>query len=81
MAHCCVCFCTVCVPKFGQKYVDTTCLNHFNSCVNRTTTPVHKVRFIKTRFSKFGVDELNWPAQSPPRPFSPIQHFWDELEL
>ena len=27
--------------------------------------PVHKARSIKTWMREFGVDELDWPAQSP----------------
>jgi hypothetical protein len=29
-------------------------------------------------FVKIGVEELNWPAQSPD--LHPIEHVWDELE-
>lgn len=39
---------------------------------------VHKASSIKAWLDKFGVEELNRPAQSPD--LNPIEHPWDELE-
>ena len=40
--------------------------------------PVHKARSIQKWFVEIGVEELDWPAQSPD--FNPIAHLRDELE-
>ena len=40
--------------------------------------PMRKVRSIQKWFVEIGVEELDWPAQSPE--LNPIKHLWDELE-
>ena len=39
---------------------------------------MHKVRSIQKWFVEIGVEELDWPAQSPD--LNPIKHLCDELE-
>jgi hypothetical protein len=39
---------------------------------------VHKARSIQKWFVEIGVEELDWPAQSPD--LHPIKHLWDDLE-
>ncbi len=41
-------------------------------------TPVHKARSIKIWLDEFGVEELEWSAQSPD--LNPNERHWDELK-
>jgi hypothetical protein len=60
------------LPTLWQQFVEGPFLfQHENA-------PVHKAMSIQRWFDEIGVEELDWPAQSPG--LNPIKYLWDRLE-
>jgi hypothetical protein len=54
------------------------CGNSLGKALFSFSMTMPNARSIHKCFVENGVEELDWPAQSPN--LNPIEHFWDELE-
>ena len=54
------------------------CVNKGSFLFQHGSAPVHKARSIKTWLGEFGVEVLDWAAQSPD--LNPVKQPWEELE-